>query len=214
MAVQNVDERTKLRFEYAWRWFDGHAKQRMTMFYYYLIMVGILANAWAQAYDKKQVAVAVAISLLGIVMSVAAICFDMRNRQMLEAGEDILEKLETEEIYTSAFTDGDGNQMGPFTVDRRLGMREGQKRCLRKSALKHKWWIRPIEGLFALGFALGIVLAASGSHSGAQESTSQDLHTCVLGRHDYPYWLQADAGERSNCGRQSRIGAFFCDRTA
>lgn len=35
----------RLRLDYAWNWFDLHAKQRMTLFYYFLIIAGILANA-------------------------------------------------------------------------------------------------------------------------------------------------------------------------
>jgi len=157
--LKDADERVKLQFEYAWRWFDSHAKQRMMMFYYYLVMVGILANAWVLSYDKGYSAIAVAISLMGVLASVGAVCFDKRNRQMSKTAEDILESLETVEIY-AATTDGEGsNQMGPLSTDRRLGMREGQKRTLRKELLKHKFWIRLIEGSFALAFLLAIALA-------------------------------------------------------
>ena len=39
------DDLTKLQFEHAWRWFDGHAKQRAAIFSYFLIITGILMNA-------------------------------------------------------------------------------------------------------------------------------------------------------------------------
>lgn len=158
-ALKDADERVKLQFEYAWRWFDSHAKQRMMMFYYYLVMVGILANAWVLSYDKGYSAVAVAISLMGVLASVSAVCFDVRNRQMSKAAEDILESLETAEIYVATPDDEGSKQMGPLSTDRRLGMREGQKLTLKNWLLKHKFWIRLIEGSFALAFLLAIALA-------------------------------------------------------
>ena len=42
MAIQNIEE---VRFQYAWNWFEFHAKQRTTMFNYFLVSVGIFANA-------------------------------------------------------------------------------------------------------------------------------------------------------------------------
>lgn len=41
---ENERELFKLRIDYAWKWFDLHAKQRMTLFNYFLIIAGILAN--------------------------------------------------------------------------------------------------------------------------------------------------------------------------
>jgi hypothetical protein len=39
------DDIQKMRADYAWKWFDLHAKQRMTLFNYFLIIAGIFANA-------------------------------------------------------------------------------------------------------------------------------------------------------------------------
>ena len=159
MTMKDVDERVKLQFEYAWRWFDSHAKQRMTMFYYYLVMVGILANAWVLSYDKGYIAVAAAISLMGVMASIGAIYFDMRNRQMSKEAEDILENLETDVIYPLGVKEGSNRQVGPLSAERSLGMREGQQRAWKKSLLKHKFWIRLIDGSFAIMFLLTAALA-------------------------------------------------------
>jgi len=193
MATQTDCERTTLQFEYAWRWFESSAKQRMTMFYYYLIMVGILTNAWVLAYDKRLLAVTVAISLLGIVTSVAAICFDVRNRRMAKAGEDILERLELEAIYN-----GNGSQIGPLSIDRRAGMREGQKRSIGKRLLKHKFWIRSLEGLFALGFALSIVLATAEAKELAENGKSQSFAVSIAEAVHYPPSMEKGTREAAN----------------
>src|SRR4051812_49073283 len=42
--TEDERELLKLRADYAWKWFDLHAKQRMTLFNYFLIVAGILAN--------------------------------------------------------------------------------------------------------------------------------------------------------------------------
>src|SRR3954462_11298895 len=43
--TEDERELLKLRADYAWKWFDLHAKQRMTLFNYFLIIAGIFANA-------------------------------------------------------------------------------------------------------------------------------------------------------------------------
>jgi hypothetical protein len=83
--------------------------------------------------------------------------FDIRNRGMAKVGEDILEKLENEVIYPSDFLDKDSNKMGPLSVDRRIGMREGQKLTAKRFFLKHKYWIRGIYVIVALFFLVFVI---------------------------------------------------------
>ena len=90
----NDDDLLKLRFDYAWKWFDYHAKQRITMFYYFLIIIGILASAYVQLLDKKLYALATGLSIIGFFLSIGFYCLDLRNRQLVRWGEDVLKKLE------------------------------------------------------------------------------------------------------------------------
>lgn len=43
---------SQVRLDYAWKNFEGASKQRMTMFNFYLIMTGILANALVLTYKE------------------------------------------------------------------------------------------------------------------------------------------------------------------
>jgi len=131
----------------------------MIMFYYYCIIVGILANGLVASYKESYSTVRVPIGIMGLVTSLAFFFFDVRNRGMAAAGEDVLEKLENEVIFPPDFMDKDGNKMGPLSVERRMGMREGQKQTLKGKILKHKWWIRGMQLIVALYFFLIVIKA-------------------------------------------------------
>lgn len=161
MELQKIDERAKLQFDYAWKWFESHQKQRMVMFYYYCIIVGILANALVTSYKESYSTIRVPIGIMSIVTSLAFFFLDIRNRSMATAGENVLEKLENELIFPLDFVDKDGNKMGPLSVDRRMGMREDQKQTFRAKLLKHKWWIRGMQLIVALYFLVIVVKAVA-----------------------------------------------------
>jgi hypothetical protein len=157
MELRKIDDRDKLQFDYAWKWFESHQKQRMIMFYYYCIIVGVLANALVASYKETFSSIRVPIGIMSFFTSIAFLFFDIRNRGMAKVGEDILEKLENEVIYPSDFLDKDSNKMGPLSVDRRIGMREGQKLTAKRFFLKHKYWIRGIYVIVALFFLVFVI---------------------------------------------------------
>jgi hypothetical protein len=157
MELGTIDERDKLQFDYAWKWFESHQRQRMIMFYYYCIIVGVLANALVASYKDSFAAIRVPIGIMGFFTSIAFLFFDIRNRGMARVAEDILEKLENEVIFPPDFLDKDGNKMGPLSVDRRIGMREGQKLKGKQLVLKHKYWIRGMYVIVALFFLIIVI---------------------------------------------------------
>jgi len=176
MGLRQVDERAKLQFDYGWKWFESAARQRMTMFNYYLIITGILANALVVSYKEGYSVITVAIGVIGILTSLGFLSFDVRNRGMAAIGEDILEKLENEVIFPEDFVNNKGEKLGPLCVERRKEMREGQKRPLRSNVLKHKYWIWLIQAAFALFFLMAIFMATySPNHGGSSQNTEKLL---------------------------------------
>ena len=159
MEMREVDERDKLQFDYAWKWFESAAKQRMILFHYYLIIVGILANAIVLSYKESYFGMVISVGIIGIFTSLAFFFFDIRNRGMAKLGEDILEKLENEVIFPPEFVDKNGNKIGPLSVERRIGMREGQKYTFKCLFIKHKYWIRGMEIIIALFFLFVVIMA-------------------------------------------------------
>jgi hypothetical protein len=166
-----MDDLTKMQFDYAWKWFDFHAKQRTTLFNYFMVIVGILANALVTALKEGYQTLIIPIGILGATTSLAFIVFDIRNRHLVRQAEDVLEKLEDDHIYPAEFQGGARKRLGFMVVERASTMREGQARGFWKSFLKHKWWIRGLE------FAVGVCFVASlflPAHS-AQRNQVADL---------------------------------------
>jgi len=157
MKLLDVDERAKLQFDYAWKWFESHQRQRMVMFYYYCIIVGVLANALVASYNESYSAIRGPIGIMGFMTSMALLIFETRNRWLCKVAEDILEKLENDVIFPEDFVDKDGNKMGPLSVDTRIGMREGQKLTAKQFFLKHKYWIRGMYVIVALFFLVIVI---------------------------------------------------------
>lgn len=93
MSVSEKDEKTAL--DHAWRYFDLHAGQRMSLFNYYLALSGLVLAGIAGTYDKASLHV-VGI-LLGIALATVAYIFwklDQRVSFMLKRAELALGKLE------------------------------------------------------------------------------------------------------------------------
>jgi len=157
MELRKVDERDKLQFDYAWKWFESHQRQRMLMFYYYCIIVGVLANALVASYKVSYSLLRLPIGIMGTITSVAFLLFEIRNRWLCKVAEDILEKLENEVIFPPDFLDKEGNSMGPLSVDTRIGMREGQNLTAKRLLIKHKYWIRAMYVIVALFFMIFVI---------------------------------------------------------
>lgn len=145
------------------------------MFYYYLIITGILANALVVSYKEGYSAITVAIGAIGMITSLGFLSFDVRNRGMAAIGEDILEKLESEMIFSEDFVNDKGEKLGPMCVERRKKMREGQKRPLRSNVLKHKYWIWSIQTAFALFFLMMILMAICGPNREESSRNTEKL---------------------------------------
>ena len=152
MELRELDDRIKLQFDYAWKWFESHQRQRMTMFYYFCIIVGVLANALVASHKACYSELRLPIGIMVTITSLAFLFFEIRNRGMCTVAENILEKLENEIIFPPNFLDENGNKMGPLSVEKRIGMKEDQKFSIKRLVLKHKYWIRMMYIIVALCF--------------------------------------------------------------
>ncbi len=99
---REFDQQWKLinaRFEYAWRYFDFHAKQRTTMFNFFVIFSGFLINAIALLLQKNEHWALFFVSLFGAVITVFFIFLERRNEELVHIAEDTLCKLEQENLF-------------------------------------------------------------------------------------------------------------------
>jgi hypothetical protein len=152
----------EIRFEYAWRWFDFHAKQRMQLFNFFLIITGILANAYVAAYSSHLHFMTIAVSLLGVLQACGFFVFDLRSRQLTRFSEDVLEKLERDWIFPESFAESHlnrGQRLSILLRDSEQNMREGSDRPRGLGGLlKMKIWIRTIELFVGLAFLAALVI--------------------------------------------------------
>ena len=151
-----------LRFEYAWRYFESAARQRMLFFNYFLIAVGILASAYGFSIKEKLYPLAFFVCLFGLFASVAFVVLDMRMLAFVERGLWVLEALEREYIFP------DGYEGGVVSDDRTKQLGLARIEPDRKASgttdwktghamTKVKFWIRLVEIVAALGFASGLI---------------------------------------------------------
>ena len=133
-----------VQFEYAWRWFDLHAKQRVSMFNFFLLSVGALATAYGLLLREQLHVVAAVAAGMGVFVSLVSCLLDVRNRQLVKMGEEALK--EVERSHLNGFT---------ILIDEKQPL----------ALLKHGWLIRSLEivvatlylaaGIYSIALAVG-----------------------------------------------------------
>jgi hypothetical protein len=103
---QSDADRQNLQFDYAWKWFSYHADQRVKMFNFMLVVLGIFATAIVSAMGSGQVRHGL-IAVLCFVAAGLALIFvllDRRNRDLVWLGEEVLTHLEKKVIFGEGIT--------------------------------------------------------------------------------------------------------------
>jgi len=89
-APPDLFERQKMRFDYAWKWFEFHAEQRTKMFNFMLLGFGIFATAIVGAIDKNLLFAALLLSFAAVLVALAFIQIDIRNRYLYRLAHEVL----------------------------------------------------------------------------------------------------------------------------
>jgi hypothetical protein len=87
MAADN--EKLNLISEYAWNWFSYHAAQRLTVFRFFFLTFGVVAVGYYQTITT-QPSLALALSVLGFLLSILFWRLDLRTRELIKIGEELL----------------------------------------------------------------------------------------------------------------------------
>lgn len=93
----------KLRFELAWRQFDFHARQRTTMFHFFILLVPFLFGGCFFLFRDRQIfgiCPAVAAAAAGAVLCIVFYLLDVRNKQLYRIGKGALKLLEQQFLFT------------------------------------------------------------------------------------------------------------------
>jgi hypothetical protein len=161
----------KIRFDYAWRSFEFHAKQRISMFNFFILFSGILAAAYGTLLRAKEPFIASVALIIGSVVCIIFLFLDRRNEELVHISEDILCALEKDIIFTEfkrkinwpKRRDILGYmQTGMSTNPKQLGIhfREEEDNNLldKESMYQHGTWIPRLQVFLAIIFFGGAIL--------------------------------------------------------
>lgn len=140
--------------DYAWKWFEYHAKQRISMFNYFLIVSGILANAYVHILSSDCFGLAAALAFAGALTGAAFFVLDLRNARLVYLAEDVLRKLEVSVLFPEDLT---GLSEEEKQTPRGILFRELREKKGRWT--RHKYWLRIIEGLIFVCFVSASIFA-------------------------------------------------------
>lgn len=130
----------KDQLDYAWKWFQYHAGQRLIAFNFLLILMGALSVGYYKAYDAGRHGHAAIIAAFGVIVALAFFILELRNEDLVNIGREALKSLERLPAFSSP------PECRLVTIDRD------------RSRLKsHAFWLRTIE-LFLLAIFLGALI--------------------------------------------------------
>jgi len=87
-------KKLQLELDYASGWFQYTASQRLTTFNFFLVVVGFVLVAYAQAIDHRWRCFGAGIGAIGAVVSMGFLAIDVRNEVLVDKGLFALRKIE------------------------------------------------------------------------------------------------------------------------
>ena len=146
-------ELLRLKLDYAWRWFALHAKQRVTMFNYFLVASGILANAYGLLLREELWGAAIVAASIGCMVGLVSWGLDLRNRQLVKLGEEALTEIEEEYLFPAEPHSEPADSLSPGILTREAKGREPSL------LFKHRFLIGSLEVVVASGFLAAALYA-------------------------------------------------------
>ncbi len=92
----NDEQRTWLKFTYAWNWFSYHASQRLQAFNFYLIIMGAFAYSYSSLLNKQIFKADRIFYIFFFAVSFLFLLLEIRNAHLVDCGRDALDKLESD----------------------------------------------------------------------------------------------------------------------
>jgi hypothetical protein len=155
------DKLLERRLDYAWKYFDSASQKRMQFVNYYVLLVGVLANAYVLAINQSRYAVATAVCLFAVVCSVTFMMLDHRMLIFVRRALLVLETLEREVLFPD-----NESRLGPAgRTNEQLGLAriepDARHRGVRGlGVIKVKVWVR-----YAVMAGAGLLFAVGGIHA-------------------------------------------------
>ena len=94
-ALESAQEAAR---EMAWKWFEYHAGQRLSVFRFYLIIVAFISAGYVSAALKVEFTISCALAFILLVFSFLFYRLDCRTKNLVKVGEKYL-KEEQERLF-------------------------------------------------------------------------------------------------------------------
>lgn len=145
-------ELVKLQFDYGWKYFELHAKQRMSMLGFFFVGVAFLANALVNLLEIQLFDPAAVLAIAGFAISFGFFFLDIRNSKLVKMAEELLIFLEHNNIFGEIEV-AIYSHKNPLKKQTRFGILfreqyEGPWCSIRR----HSFWIGAIEVISAAMF--------------------------------------------------------------
>ncbi len=133
-----IDQKEVL--DYAWKWFEYHATQRLIAFRFFLVFLGILIIGYNNGIESGNLVFASFVAGAGAFVSFAFLMLEIRNERLVDVGRNALRKIENSAEFP---------QVDEFKV---LSM--GRPR---HPLYSHKVWLRLIYMACIVAFLLSAI---------------------------------------------------------
>ena len=192
-ASNEFDQKWRLfekRLDYGWKFFDFHARQRMSMFNFFLIFIGFIFAGYGTVFKDGSFWVASIFAGVGAILTFAFIALDRRNEELVNISEDLLFSLETDVLFDEydrkmlwphrrgfwkMKTKEDKKPAGIF---RRQAEEEKKTEC-RKSWCEHGTWIPLFQVAVILTFLGLAAFAACQARTTSAGEPPSPLHPVI-----------------------------------
>jgi hypothetical protein len=149
----------KIRFELAWRHFDLHARQRTTMFHFFILLLPFVFGGCFFLFKEREwvgsfpaIVAASGGALLALIFSL----LDQRNKQLYRIGKEALGLIEEQFLFASyrPLKVHGSNYPGVITTETR---RYGHNNLLKHSLLMGAvYWLTLLMFLALAGYFIGV----------------------------------------------------------
>jgi len=156
----NGDSRLKTELDYAWGWFQHSASQRLTTFNFFLVIVGLLLVAYAQAIEHEWRLFGATLGFVGAVVSVGFLAIDFRNEVFVKRSLAALQTVESGVRITLV-----------------------PPEATWVTLFKYRLWFRIVIVVIGLAFAGGLFWAAFGFATAGRAETETCRTSTVLVLH-------------------------------
>ncbi|THD68337.1 MAG: hypothetical protein E7813_11090 [Bradyrhizobium sp.] len=143
----------KMRFELAWRHFDLHARQRTTMFHFFILLVPFLFGGCFILFREREVVgsfPAIVAAGAGALLAVIFSLLDLRNKQLYRVSKEALVLIEEQFLFAPyrPLKEFGSDYPGVFTTEAR---RYGNNNLIKHSLLMGGCVLADFRPVLSLG---------------------------------------------------------------